>query len=132
MAISDPIADMLTRIRNAVMARHETVTLPASKMKLSIVKILKDEGFIKDFEMVKGKPSRSMKIYLRYYEDTQPAISGLERVSKPGLRVYVGQQEITRVHGGLGIAILSTSKGIKTGQQAWKLKTGGEVLCDVW
>lgn len=132
MTISDPIADMLTRIRNAIMARHEYVPVPASKMKLSIAKILKEEGFIGDYEVLRGKPDRVIKIHLKYLEDNQPAISGLERVSKPGLRVYVQRKEIPRVYGGVGIAILSTSKGVRIGQQAWRTGVGGELLCYVW
>ena len=132
MSISDPIADMLTRIRNAIMARHDSVLVPSSRIKLSIAKILKGEGFINDFEVVKGTPSQTIKIHLKYYEDNEPAISGLQRLSKPGLRVYVGRKEIPRVHGGLGITILSTSKGVKTGQQAWRTESGGELLCQIW
>ena len=123
---------MLTRIRNAIMARHDNVLVPSSKMKLSIARILKAEGFISDYEVVKGKTHRDIKIYLKYSGDNQPAISGLKRVSKPGLRVYVQKKEIPRVYGNLGIAIVSTSKGIRTGQQAWHQGTGGELLCYVW
>ena len=132
MTVSDPIADMLTRIRNAIMVRHDSVPVPASKMKLAIARILKEEGFINDYEVVRGKPHRVIKIHLKYHDDNQSAISGLERVSKPGLRVYVQRNEIPRVHGGLGIAIISTSKGAKTGQQAWHLGIGGELLCYIW
>ncbi len=132
MTISDPIADMLTRIRNALMVGHPSVLVPSSKMKLSIAKILKEDGFITNYEVVKGKPERIIKIHLRYYDNNQPVISGLERVSKPGLRTYVQRNEIPRVYGGMGIAILSTSKGVKTGQQAWKQQLGGELLCYIW
>ena len=132
MTISDPIADMLTRIRNAIMARHDYVQVPASKMKLSIAKILKEEGFINDYEVLTGKPNRVIKIYLKYFDGNQPAIAGLDRISKPGLRIYVQRKEMPRVHGGLGIAIISTPKGVKTGQQAWHLGAGGEILCYVW
>ena len=132
MTISDPIADMLTRIRNAVMARHDAVPIPASKMKLSISRILKEEGFISDYEVLKGKLHRVIKIHLKYSDKNQPVISGLERVSKPGLRVYVQQKEIPRVYGALGIAIVSTPKGVMTGQQAWRQGIGGELLCYVW
>jgi small subunit ribosomal protein S8 len=128
---TDPIADMLTRIRNAVMTGHEAVLVPASRTKLSIAKILRDEGFIQDYEALKGKPQTMIRIHLKYV-DTRPALVGLERVSKPGLRVYVGMGEIPRVYGGLGIAILSTSKGVMTGQEAWRKRLGGEVLCYVW
>jgi small subunit ribosomal protein S8 len=132
MTVTDPIADMLTRIRNALMARHENVLVPASREKLSIAKILKEEGFINDYEVVKGKPGRTLKIYLKYQDNNEPVISGLKRVSKPGLRVYVQKKEIPRVFGGLGIAIISTSKGVRTGQQAWRQGAGGELLCYVW
>ena len=132
MTVSDPIADMLTRVRNAIMAKHDHVLVPASRMKLSIARILKEEGFINDYEVVRGKPHRVIKIQLKYSDHNQPVISGLERVSKPGLRVYLQRKEIPRVYGGLGIAIVSTSKGVKTGQQAWRQGIGGELLCYVW
>lgn len=132
MTISDPIADMLTRIRNAIMARHDFVPVPASRMKLSIAKILKEEGFVKDYEVLKGKPHRVIKIYLKYGDDNQSLLSGLERVSKPGLRVYVQRKEISRVYGGLGIAIISTPQGLMTGKRAWRLGIGGELLCYIW
>jgi small subunit ribosomal protein S8 len=132
MTISDPIADMLTRIRNAIMARHENVSVPASKMKLAIARILKEEGFIANYEVVRGKQHRVIKIDLKYLGANQPAISGLKRISRPGLRVYVQKKEIPRVYGGLGIAIVSTSKGVRTGQQAWRQGAGGELLCYVW
>lgn len=131
MAVTDPIADMLTRIRNAIMVNHDDVLVPASGTKLSIAKILKEEGFIDDYGILKGKPQPMIKIHLKYI-DGQPALSGLERVSKPGLRVYVGRHEIPRIYRGLGIAILSTSKGIVTGQEAWRRRLGGELLCYVW
>lgn len=132
MTISDPIADMLTRIRNAVMVRHDFVLVPASRMKLAITRILKEEGFISDYEVLRGKPHRVIKIHLRYSDNNQPVLSGLERVSKPGLRVYVQRKEISRVYGGLGIAIVSTSKGVMTGQQSWRQGLGGELLCYMW
>jgi small subunit ribosomal protein S8 len=132
VTVSDPIADMLTRIRNAVMVRHDSVLMPASKTKQAIAKVLKEDGFISDFEVLKGKPSRMIKIKLKYTGKNEPVLARLERVSKPGLRVYVERKEIPRVAGGLGIAIISTSKGIMTGQQAWRQKTGGELLCYVW
>jgi small subunit ribosomal protein S8 len=132
MTISDPIADMLTRIRNAIMVRHDFVLVPTSKIKLAIARIFKEEGFISDYEVLKGKPHRVIKIYLKYRENNQPVLSGLERVSKPGLRVYVQREEIPRVYGGLGIAIVSTPKGVMTGQQAWRQGIGGELLCYVW
>jgi len=132
VTVSDPIADMLTRIRNAIMARHDFVLVPASKMKLSISRILKAEGFITDYEVIRGKPHRVIKIYLKYDDNNQPFLSGLERASKPGLRVYTSQKEIPRVYGGLGIAIISTPRGVMTGKQAWREGVGGELLCYVW
>jgi small subunit ribosomal protein S8 len=132
MTTTDPIADMLTRIRNSIMVRHDSVMVPASRMKLAIAKILKEEGFISDYDVVKGKTHRAIKIRLRYLEGNQPAISGLKRVSKPGLRVYVQKKEIPRVYGGLGIAVISTPVGLLTGQQAWRQGSGGELLCYIW
>ena len=132
VTISDPIADMLTRIRNAIIARHDSVLIPASSMKASVARIIKDEGFVSDYEVLMDKPHRIIKIYLRYDDKNKPVISGLERVSKPGLRVQVQRKEIPRVYGGLGITILSTSKGVMTGQQAWRQGIGGEYLCRVW
>jgi small subunit ribosomal protein S8 len=123
---------MLTRIRNAVMVRHDSVLVPSSKMKLAISRILKDEGFISNYEVVRGKPRRMIKIRLKYEDRNEPVLSGLERVSKPGLRMYVQKTEIPRVYGGLGVAILSTPKGLMTGQQAWRQGIGGELLCYVW
>jgi small subunit ribosomal protein S8 len=132
VTVSDPIADMLTRIRNAIMARHDSVLMPASKIKLAITRVLKAEGFIGDYEVVKGKSHRVIRIHLRYDENNQAVISGLERVSRPGLRVYTGRKEIPRVYGGLGISIVSTPKGVMTGQQAWREGIGGELLCRIW
>ena len=132
MTITDPIADMLTRIRNAVMVQHDSVLIPSSKMKIAIAKRLKEEGFITDYEAVRDKSRRMIKIHLKYDENNRPIINGLERVSKPGLRVYVGSKEIPRIYGGLGIAIVSTSKGVMTGQKAWREGIGGELLCYVW
>ena len=132
MTVSDPIADMLTRIRNAIMARHDSVLIPASKVKLAITRVLKAEGFIGDYEVVKGKSHRVIRIHLRYDENNQAVIFGLERVSRPGLRVYTGRKEIPRVYGGLGIAIVSTPKGFMTGHQAWREGIGGEFICRVW
>lgn len=129
--VTDPIADMLTRIRNAIIAHHDTVQMPLSKAKLSLAKILKDEGFITDYSVLKDGAHRVIKITLKYV-DNQSSIVGLERVSKPGLRIYVGRQEIPRVYGGLGISILSTSKGLMVGHKAWRQKLGGELLCYVW
>lgn len=133
MSTTDPIADMLTRIRNAVMARHDAVLIPASQTKVAIAKLLKEEGFITDYEVLKGNtPQRVLKIELKYTGKREPILTGLKRVSKPGLRVYVGRGEIPRVYQGLGVAILSTPLGIMTGKQAWRRGVGGEVLCYVW
>lgn len=134
MNVSDPVADMLTRIRNAVGARHDTVQIPASKMKVAIAQVLKSEGFIRDFSVnhEEGRPQPTLKVELSYSGRKTPVLNGLTRVSKPGLRVYVQQREIPRVYGGLGIAILSTPKGVMTGQEARRNQLGGEVLCYVW
>jgi len=133
MSLTDPIADMLTRVRNANTARHDSVPIPASKMKIAIAKVLKEEGFINNYEVIKGNtPQRMLNVRLKYTEKSQPVLSNLKRVSKPGLRVYCQRGEIPRVYGGLGIAIMSTPLGVLTGHQAWKNKVGGEVLCYVW
>ena len=132
MLINDQIGDMLTRIRNAGIVRHDTVEMPTSKLKLSILKVLKEEGFITDFEVVKAKPEKLVLIRLRYGDGSKSMISGIERVSKPGLRVYAPKNNIPRVQGGVGIAILSTPSGVVTGQQARHNGVGGEVLCYVW
>lgn len=130
--MSDPVADMLTRVRNAVEARHDSVLVPASRLKIAVSKILKDEGFIREYEVLKDGPQRNLKIHLRYSGKKEPLLHGLQRVSKPGLRVYVQKAEIPRVYGGLGIAILTTPLGVMTGQQAWRKQVGGEILCYVW
>lgn len=131
--MTDPIADMLTRIRNAVAARHDTVSMPASKMKLRIAEILKEEGYIDGFESVEGGVQGSLLLRLKYSRDTSESpIHGLERVSKPGRRIYAGSGEIPEVLGGLGIAIVSTSKGVMTSNRARAANVGGEVLCKVW
>ena len=130
--VTDPIADMLTRIRNALVAGHESVQLPASKMKIAIAGVLRKEGFIRDFEVVRDGVKGTIRIDLAYSRKKESAISGLRRVSKPGLRVYVQKREIPRVYSGLGIAILSTPQGVMTGQKAWRRQVGGEVLCYVW
>ena len=130
--MTDPIADMLTRIRNAVTAKHDYVNIPASKMKMAIVDVLKREGFIRDYELTDEANKKLMRVHLNYTGKKEPVLSGLQRVSKPGLRVYVQKREIPRVYGGLGIAILSTPQGIMTGQDAWRRRIGGEVICYVW
>ena len=132
MQITDPIADMLTRIRNAGAARHETVDVPASKMKKSIAQILLDEGYIKSYEIVEDGTQGIIRIQLKYLAGKEKVISGLRRVSKPGLRVYAGADELPRVLKGLGIAIISTSKGVMTDKAARANHVGGEVLAFVW
>ena len=132
MAMSDPIADMLTRIRNANLVRHETVEVPASKVKRQIAEILKREGFIRDAEYIEDNKQGIIRIFLKYGPNNERVITGLKRISKPGLRVYTKSNEIPRVLGGLGIAIISTSKGILTDKEARQLKVGGEVICYVW
>lgn len=131
MNMTDPIADMLTRIRNAATARHTRVLIPASKMKLGIARVLKEEGYIKDIEILKDNPQGTLRLTLRYV-DKKPVVTQLQRVSKPGLRVYSKQAAIPRVRGGLGIAILSTPQGLMTGSSAYKQGIGGEVVCYVW
>jgi len=130
--VTDPIADMLTRIRNGSQARHSQVTLPFSKVKSSVAQILKDEGFVRDFSVVRAGAHRGLRINLIYGPKGKPAITGIQRVSKPALRVYAGASEIPRVYGGLGVAVLSTSKGVMTGSKAYKEKVGGEIICVVW
>ena len=133
MTMSDPIADMLTRIRNANTAKHDTVDVPASKMKLAIANILVDEGYIAKYDLVEDGAFKTIHITLKYGADkNEKVISGLKRISKPGLRVYANTEDIPRVLGGLGIAILSTNKGVVTDKEARKLGVGGEVLCFVW
>ena len=130
--VNDPISDMLTRLRNAIMVGHDVVLVPVSRMKIAISRILKQEGFISDYEVLRGKPQRMIRLHVKYLGKKEAALNGLKRVSRPGLRVYVQKGEIPRVYGGLGVAILSTSKGIMTGQQAWKRHVGGELLCFIW
>ena len=132
MSMSDPIADMLTRIRNAVSAKHDNVLMPSSKIKVAIARVLKDEGFIRDFETSADGARAMLKIELSYTGRKEAVLSGIKRVSKPGLRVYVQKREIPRVLGGLGVAILSTPEGVMTGQHARQKSVGGEVLCYVW
>ncbi len=130
--MTDTIADMLTRIRNANQRRHDVVEMPGSKMRLEIAKVLKREGFIKNFQVVQSRSVDLLRIHLRYLYEDQSVISGLRRVSRPGRRFYVRKDEIPVVKGGMGIAILSTPKGIMTDRQSRKENTGGEVLCYVW
>jgi len=130
--MSDPVADMLTRIRNANLVHHDRVEMPGSGIKKSIAKILKDEGFIKDFEWVEDNKQGILRLQLKYGPNKQKVINGLKRISKPGLRVYVKRDEVPRVLGGLGIAILSTPQGVITDRQARRDRVGGEVICYVW
>lgn len=130
--MTDPIADMLIRIKNALSARHKTVVVPASKLKLAILKVLKEEGYIEDFIYIDEKPQRKIQINLKYDENKRPVISGVRRVSKPGRRVYMGYKDLPKVMNGLGIAIVSTSQGIMTDHEARKHKLGGEVICEIW
>ncbi len=132
MATTDQIADMLTRIRNANLAAHEHVLVPASKMKLEIAKILKAQGYIQKYDLVDDKRHGQIRLHLRYTPNRKPVITGLKRVSRPGMRTYVGAEDIPRVMGGLGIAILSTSRGVLGDREARRRRVGGEVLCYVW
>ena len=129
---TDPIADMLTRIRNALVARHDFTDVPASKLKMALAEVLKKEGYIRDYELKSQGSKRTIRIQLAYADDGEPVIGGLQRVSKPGLRVYAQRREVPRVHGGLGVAILSTPEGVLTGRDARRRGLGGEVLCYVW
>ena len=132
MIMNDPIADMLTRIRNALIARHDTVTLPASNMKKAIAKILLDEGYVKSIDFIDDDVQGQIKIVLKYVQGKQPVIKGLKRISKPGLRIYARREELPKVLGGLGVAIISTSKGIMTDKEARNAGIGGEVLAYIW
>jgi len=132
MSMTDPIADMLTRIRNGIQSRHDRVELPTSKLKVEIARILKSEGFISNYKLIEDKIQPLLRIYLKYSQDGEPVIHGIERISRPGRRVYRNKQDIQRVLGGLGIAIVSTSKGVLSGTEAVKNGVGGEVICQVW
>ncbi len=132
MAISDPIADMLTRIRNAVKAKFSSVDIPASKLKSELARVLKDEGYIKNFKFIQDGKQGVIRVYLKYNAPQQPAIYGLERVSKPSRRVYVKSKDLKPVFNGMGVSILSTSKGIMTDKTARQENVGGEILCNVW
>jgi small subunit ribosomal protein S8 len=133
MSMNDPIADMLTRIRNACMQRHTSVVMPKSKLKLAIADILKQEGFIRDFKVQTNERSfEDLVLDLKYTTDRQPVITGLKRVSRPGLRIYTKHQDIPRVRGGMGLSILSTPRGVMSGYEAYRQNVGGEVLCYVW
>ena len=134
MSMTDPIADMLTRIRNGLQARHDRIDLPTSKLKVEVARILKSEGFLSNYKVVEedGRPQATLRLYLKYSEDGDPVIHGIERVSRPGRRVYRGKEEIPQVLGGLGLAIVSTSRGVLSGADAVRNGVGGEVLCQVW
>ena len=132
MTTSDPIADMLTRIRNAMASRHAKVDVPASKLKTDIAKILKDEGYVANYKLTEDGTKKSIRIYLKYTPGNVPVISRIERVSRPGCRIYTGGQETPRVLGGLGINTITTSRGVMTGSAARKSGVGGEILCQVW
>ncbi|HXG58734.1 MAG TPA: 30S ribosomal protein S8 [Thermoanaerobaculia bacterium] len=132
MSMTDPIADMLSRIRNAIQSRHDRVELPSSKLKVEIARILRNEGFIGNYKVVDEKPQPVLRIYLKYSDDGEPVIHGIERVSRPGRRVYRGKEDIPKVLGGLGLSIVSTSKGVLSGAEAAKSGIGGEVICQVW
>ncbi|MQC16867.1 MAG: 30S ribosomal protein S8 [Chloroflexi bacterium] len=132
MTTSDPLADMFTRIRNAAAAHHQEVRVPASNVKRAVAQVLQEEGFIRGIADVTEGPRSYLKLDLTYADDRKSMLSGIRRVSRPGLRVYVSKQEIPRVFGGLGVAIMSTSQGVMSGREAWRRKIGGEVLCYVW
>ncbi len=130
--MTDPISDMLTRIRNAGSARFDKVDIPASRMKIALARIFKEEGFIKNYKVIKDNRQGILRVYLKYNEHQQPLIQGIRRVSKPGRRVYAGHEELPKVQGGLGVAVISTSQGVVTDRQARKSQVGGEVLCEIW
>jgi small subunit ribosomal protein S8 len=132
MTMTDPVSDFLTRIRNATLVRHDRTDVPASKMKLEIAKILKQEGFIRTFKLLEEGPQGVIRIYLKYSDDGEPAIHGLQRVSKPGRRVYRAVGDLPKVRNGLGVAVVSTNRGVLTDEQARGLQVGGEVLCEIW
>ena len=132
MSASDPVADMLTKIRNAAQARHEKVDIPVSKLKLEIVKILKTEGYIKNFKKVQEDNKSVIRIFLKYDEENAPVIHGLEKISKPGRRVYSSYKDLPRVYNGYGTVIVSTSSGVTTGKKATEKQVGGELICTIW
>jgi small subunit ribosomal protein S8 len=132
MTMTDPIADMLTRIRNGVQARHDSVEMPSSNIKLAIAKVLRDEGFLKNFQLLEDRPFKTLRVDLQYTGKREPVLTGIKRISKPGLRVYTKATNIPRVYGGLGVAVVSTPRGVMSGQQARRLNVGGEVICHVW
>ncbi len=132
MNLTDPVADFLTRIRNAMRARHQKLDVPASKLKAEIARILKEEGYIANYKATEEDGRQVLRVYLKYGANNEAAIRDLTRISRPGCRVYVGRDEIKRVQGGLGICILTTPRGVMTGKQARRERVGGEILCEVW
>ncbi len=132
MTMTDPIADMLTRIRNATMMRHDRADMPASKVKVEIAKILKQEGFIRTFKLIEEGPQGLVRVYLKYADDGEPVIHGLRRVSTPGCRIYTRVESLPKVRNGLGVALISTNRGVITDEQARGLRVGGEILCEIW
>jgi len=132
MTLTDPIADMLTRIRNAGMVRKKNVDIPSSNMKVALAKILKDEGYIKNYKVIHDKKQGILKLFLKYTKDKESAISGLERVSKPGCRIFCKKEKTPKVLDGLGVVVISTSKGVYTGKKCEEMGIGGEVLCRIW
>ena len=131
-AVNDPLADFLTRIRNALLVGHDEISLPSSKIKVEVARVLKEQGYIEEFVVANGQPSDTLTVRLRYDDDRRPVLSGLKRVSKPGRRVFVAKQDIPRVLGGMGTAIVSTSGGVMTGHEATKKGLGGEIWAEVW
>lgn len=132
MSFTDPVADFLTRIRNGIKARHQKIDVPASKLKVEIARILKEEGYISNYKATEEEGKKVVRVYLKYGADNSAAISNVKRISRPGCRVYVGKNEIPRILGGLGVAILTTPKGVMTGKQARKEGVGGEILCEIY
>ena len=132
MSMTDPVADLLTRIRNATKEKHEKLEVPASRLKANVVRVLKEEGYIKNFRLVREDGRPMIKVYLKYTESGESVIQGIRRVSRPGLRRYSGYEEMPKPLGGAGVAIVSTSKGVTTGHRARTQKVGGEILCEVW
>jgi len=132
MTMTDPIADMLTRIRNATLMRHDRADIPASKVKVEIAKLLKQEGFIRTFKLIEEGPQGLIRVYLKYADDGEPVIHGLRRVSTPGCRIYTRVESLPKVRNGLGVALVSTNRGVITDEQARGLRVGGEILCEIW
>ncbi|MEO5971532.1 MAG: 30S ribosomal protein S8 [Bdellovibrionia bacterium] len=132
MSMTDPVADLLTRIRNATKEKHEKLEVPASRLKANVVRVLKEEGYIKNFRLVREDGRPMIKVYLKYTEAGESVIQGIRRVSRPGLRRYSGYEEMPKILGGAGVSIVSTSKGVTTGHRARTQKVGGEILCEVW